>query len=715
MNVMTSPYVIAVIPEEAPVQLRSVAPSGGYRSHSQKKVCSMPEPAHSKTRATAAIAASVLSVTGVGAAHADVQVQNTGGMTSPTAVESDNLPSVANATHIENVVTQNSPQVYVEQGVVINPARSQSITVTGEGFTGGPVERYGVAVYVSEYRQYPLYALGRGSAVTMTLVPELDVDGGRFSTQLTLPAGTLDPNQQYVVATAVVDPGKGYATEDPSYNSSAPLEVLPADTQDEPLNVQILSGQLEIPQEKNLVVYKVTGLGEAQAFEVMTYTYALDSQGNRILLAASPARADVVNGTLLDGIEVPGSRLEEVQAVHEDLRYVLSVEVAPSAANGYTAQEVEVPFMNGWNVQHGSAPVATAERAMAEQAQFEKKQSEQVAQATPSAQSEQAASNVQSEQAVAASPVEQFDHVLPENDPRRHYSLPRNTVFDRVHDTTEEQTNNTANPVMTARLHVEETVVPENDSEKTLTVRGEGFTGVGSVHLMVSAVDEYGAATGGMIASADVSEVDASGAFSAQVQIPGSALKPGTTYRVSAVAEDEQGTVRMVNGGFTVERDSVDNAPATPEQDAPAADVPAVEAPAADASAPAESAASESAASESATSEPAPVADQASAAEQKAGEGNAEQKNDAPVATQNASQNAPVQNASAQKGDAQKVEAQASGSQKVGAATQPKREQLAATGASNMLVISAAGSLSLLAGMRLSRRRRSEMRLSSRR
>ncbi|WP_314604775.1 adhesin [Rothia mucilaginosa] len=668
----------------------------------------MPEPAHSKTRATAAIAASVLSVTGVGAAHADVQVQNTGGMASPTAVESDNPPSAANATPIENVATQNSPQVYVEQGVVINPARSQSITVTGEGFTGGPVERYGVAVYVSEYRQYPLYALGRGSAVTMTLVPELDVDGGRFSTQLTLPAGTLDPNQQYVVATAVVDPGKGYATEDPSYNSSAPLEVLPADTQDEPLNVQILSGQLEIPQEKNLVVYKVTGLGEAQAFEVMTYAYALDSQGNRILLAASPAHADVVNGTLLDGIEVPGSRLEEVQAVHEDLRYVLSVEVAPSAANGYTAQEVEVPFMNGWNVQHGSAPVATAERAMAEQAQFEKKQfqedaqPEQVAQATPSAQSEQAASSTQSAQAVAASPVEQFDHVLPEDDPRRHYSLPRNTVFDRVHDTTEEQTSN---PVMTARLHVEETVVPENDSEKTLTVRGEGFAGVGSVHLMVSAVDEYGVATGGMIASADVSEVDASGAFSAQVQIPGSALKPGTTYRVSAVAEDEQGTVRMVNGGFTVERDSVDNAPATPEQDAPA-----VEAPAADASVP----------SESATSEPAPVADQASSTEQKAGESNAEQKNDAPVATQNASQNASVQNASAQesdaqKGDAQKVEAQASGSQKVGAATQPKREQLAATGASNMLVISAAGSLSLLAGMRLSRRRRSEMRLSSRR
>lgn len=650
----------------------------------------MPEPAHSKTRATAAIAASVLSVTGVGAAHADVQVQNTGGIASSTAVEPDNPPSAANATPIENVATQTSPQVYVEQGVVINPARSQSITVTGEGFTGGAVERYGVAVYVSEYRQYPLYALGRGSAVTMTLVPELDVDGGRFSTQLTLPAGTLDPSQQYVVATAVVDPAKGYATEDPSYNSSAPLELLPANTQDEPLNAQILSGQLEIPQDKNLVVYKVTGLGEAQAFEVMTYTYALDSQGNRILLAASPARADVMNGTLLDGIEVPGSRLEEVQAVHEDLRYVLSVEVAPSAANGYTAQEVEVPFMNGWNAQNGSAPVATAERAMAEQAQFEKKQPAEEAQPAQNAQ-------VDSEQVVAVSPVEKFDHVLPEDDPRRHYSLPRNTVFDRVHDTTEEQ-NNTSNPVMTARLHVEETVVPENDSTKTLTLRGEGFTGVGTVHLMVSAVDEYGVATGGVIASADVSEIDASGAFTAQVQIPGSALKPGTTYRVSAVAEDEQGTVRMVNGGFTVERDSVDSLPTTPEQDAPT-----VEAPAVDASVPTE-----------------PAADQASATEQKAGESGAEQKKGAPASDQGApAQNVPAQNASAQKveaqkGNAQKAEAQASGSQKVASGTQQKREQLAATGASNMLVISAAGSLSLLAGMRLSRRRRSEMRLSSR-
>ena len=670
----------------------------------------MPELAHSKTRATAAIAASVLSVTGVGAAHADVQVQNPGGLASSTTVEPDNPPSAEDVTPIENVATQNSPQVYVEPGVVINPARSQSITVSGEGFTGGAVERYGVAVYVSEYRQYPLYALGRGSAVAMTLVPELDVEGGRFSTQLTLPAGTLDPNQQYVVATAVVDPGRGYATEDPSYNSSAPLELLPADTQNEPLNTQILSGQLEIPQEKNLVVYKVTGLGEAQAFEIVTYVYALDSQGNRILLAASPARADVMNGTLLDGIEVPGSRLEEVQAVHEDLRYVLSVEIAPSAANGYTAQEVEVPFMNGWNAQNGSAPVATAERAMAEQAQSEKKQFEEKVQPEPAAQPESVvpASTAQS----------QFDHVLPEDNPGRRYSLPRNTRFDRVRDTSAEQPqDNAANPVMTARLHVEEIVVPENDSEKALTVRGDGFTGVSTVHLMVSAVDEYGVATDGIIASADVSEIDSTGAFTAQVQIPGAALKSGTTYRVSAVAEDGQGTVRIVNGGFKVDRDGVGNAPETPEASESESSAPEVKAPeatgaeatGAEATAPAEAAAPEASASAEAT---APAADQ-----QKAGESATDQKDDTLVAVQNTG----AQDASAQKVEAQEVEpqksgeqkAQASGSQK--AVAEQKREQLAATGASNVLVISAVGSISLLAGMRLSRRRRSEMQLSSRR
>ena len=699
MNVMTSPYVITLDPEETPVHLQPGALAEGYRSHSQKKVCFMPEPAHSKTRATAAIAASVLTVTGAGAAHADVQVQNPGGLASSTTVEPDNPPSAEDVTPIENVATQNSPQVYVEQGVVINPARSQSITVSGEGFTGGAVERYGVAVYVSEYRQYPLYALGRGSAVAMTLVPELDVDGGRFSTQLTLPAGTLDPNQQYVVATAVVDPGKGYATEDASYNSSAPLELLPANTQDEPLNLQILSGQLEIPQDKNLVVYKVTGLGEAQAFEIVTYVYALDTQGNRILLATSPAGADVMNGTLLDGIEVEGRRLEEVQSAQDGLRYVLSVEIAPSAANGYTAQEVEVPFMNGWNAEHASTPVATAERAMAEQAQFEKKQFEEKVQPEPAAQSE---SVVPSNTAQS-----QFDHVLPEDNPGRRYSLPRNTRFDRVRDTSAEQPqDNAANPVLAARLHVEETVVPETDSEKTLTLRGEGFEGVGTVHLMVSAVDEYGVATDGIIASADVSEIDSTGAFTAQVQIPGAALKPGTTYRVSAVAEDEQGTVRIVNGGFKVDRDGVGNAPETPEaseSESSASEVKAPEATGAEAAAPEASASAEATA---------PAADQ-----QKTGESATDQKDDTSVPVQNTgAQDAPAQEAEPQKVEPQKSgeqKAQASGSQK--AVAEQKREQLAATGASNVLVISAVGSISLLAGMRLSRRRRSGMQFSSRR
>ena len=699
MNVMTSPYVITLDPEETPVHLQPGALAEGYRSHSQKKVCSMPEPAHSKTRATAAIAASVLSVTGAGAAHADVQVQNPGELASSTTVEPDNPPSAEDVTSIENVATQNSPQVYVEPGVVINPARSQSITVSGEGFTGGAVERYGVAVYVSEYRQYPLYALGRGSAVAMTLVPELDVDGGRFSTQLTLPAGTLDPNQQYVVATAVVDPGKGYATEDASYNSSAPLELLPADTQDEPLNLQILSGQMEIPQDKNLVVYKVTGLGEAQAFEIVTYVYALDTQGNRILLAASPARADVMNGTLLDGIEVEGRRLEEVQSAQDGLRYVLSVEIAPSAANGYTAQEVEVPFMNGWNAEHASTPVATAERAMAEQAQFEKKQFEEKVQPEPAAQPEGV---VPSNTAQS-----QFDHVLPEDNPGRRYSLPRNTRFDRVRDTSAEQPqDNAANHVLAARLHVEETVVPETDSEKTLTLRGEGFEGVGTVHLMVSAVDEYGVATDGIIASADVSEIDPTGAFTAQMQIPGAALKPGTTYRVSAVAEDGQGTVRIVNGGFKVDRDGVGNAPETPEASESESSAPEVKAPEATG---AEAVAPEASASAEAT---APAADQ-----QKTGESATDQKDDTSVPVQNTG----AQDASAQKVEVQKVEpqksgeqkAQASGSQK--AVAEQKREQLAATGASNVLVISAVGSISLLAGMRLSRRRRSGMQFSSRR
>ena len=355
--------------------------------------------------------------------------------------------------------------------------------------------------------------------------------------------------------------------------------------------------------------------------------------------------------------------------------------------------------MNGWNVQHGSAPVATAERAMAEQAQFEKKQLEEKVQPEPAAQPESVvpANTAQS----------QFDHVLPEDNPGRRYSLPRNTRFDRVRDTSAEQPqDNAANPVLAARLHVEETVVPETDSEKTLTLRGEGFEGVGTVHLMVSAVDEYGVATDGIIASADVSEIDPTGAFTAQVQIPGAALKPGTTYRVSAVAEDEQGTVRIVNGGFKVDRDGVGNAPETPEaseSESSAPEVKAPEATGAEAAAPEASASAEAAA---------PAADQ-----QKTGESATDQEDDTSVPVQNTgAQDAPAQEVEPQKVEPQKSgeqKAQASGSQK--AVAEQKREQLAATGASNVLVISAVGSISLLAGMRLSRRRRSGMQFSSRR
>ena len=221
------------------------------------------------------------------------------------------------------------------------------------------------------------------------------------------------------------------------------------------------------------------------------------------------------------------------------------------------------------------------------------------------------------------------------------------------------------------------------------------------MHLMVSAVDEYGVATGGVIASADVSEIDSTGAFTAHVQIPGAALKPGTTYRVSAVAEDAYGAVRIVNGGFKVDRDGVGNALATPEVSESESSAPEVNAPEATASA--EAAAPEASASSEA---PASAADQ-----QKAGESATEQKDDTSVAVQNTG----AQDASAQKVEAQKSgerKAQASGSQK--AVSEQKREQLAATGASNVLVISAVGSMSLLAGMRLSRRRRTGMQFSSR-
>lgn len=603
----------------------------------------MPDPAHSKTRATAAIAASVLTA-GTSAAQAAIPVHNAGDLSSSSIQQS-------RAQHSDRDV---HPSVQIEQGSAINPARSQSITVSGNGFLGEDVEKHGIAVYVSEYRKYPLAALSRARAVTMTLVPASDVHEGSFSTQLTLPAGTLDPNQQYVVATAVVNPDLGYSVEDTSYNSWVPLEVQPADTQDEPLKAQILSGQLEIPQEQNLIVYKATGLGDAQAFEIMTSIYAIDEQGNRHVLAASPARADVVNGTLLDGIEVPGARLAVLQDVHPDLRYVLNVEIAPSASRGLAVQSIEIPFTNGWNV----AETATAEPA--------------------------------------AVPADEQDPVLPETDPRRHYDLPRNTQFDRVRDAStgrpgeQEAADSTNHPSVAAgaRLRVEETAVPENDMEKTLTFTGEGFEGSGSVALQVYALGSDGQTVGDAVASGDARVED--GSFSAHLQVPGSALKPGTTYRVSAIYEDSRGTVQIVTGGFTVERDGVDASHPSDSLPAERVEAPATEKPAdkKPSVTPSESAPASAAESK----EPAPAA---SASEAPA---SAESASSAPasVATH-------VAERAGQKSQ-----------RATGPTQQGEHEQLAATGASGMLVISAVGSLSLAAGVFLTRRGHRDVRLTSR-
>lgn len=603
----------------------------------------MPDPAHSKTRATAAIAASVLTA-GTSAAQAAIPVHNAGDLSSSSIQQS-------RAQHSDRDV---HPSVQIEQGSAINPARSQSITVSGNGFLGEDVEKHGIAVYVSEYRKYPLAALSRARAVTMTLVPASDVHEGSFSTQLTLPAGTLDPNQQYVVATTVVNPDLGYSVEDTSYNSWVPLEVQPADTQDEPLKAQILSGQLEIPQEQNLIVYKATGLGDAQAFEIMTSIYAIDEQGNRHVLAASPARADVVNGTLLDGIEVPGARLAVLQDVHPDVRYVLNVEIAPSASRGLAVQSIEIPFTNGWNV----AETATAEPA--------------------------------------AVPADEQDPVLPETDPRRHYDLPRNTQFDRVRDAStgrpgEQEaadSTNHSSVAAGARLRVEEAAVPENDMEKTLTFTGEGFEGSGSVALQVYALGSDGRTVGDAVASGDARVED--GSFSAHLQVPGSALKPGTTYRVSAIYEDSRGTVQIVTGGFTVERDGVDASHPSDSLPAERVEAPATEKPAdkKPSVTPSESAPASAAESK----EPAPVA---SASE-------------APASAESAS-SAPASVAT------HVAERAGQKSQKVAGPTQKgEREQLAATGASGMLVISAVGSLSLAAGVFLTRRGHRDVRLTSR-
>ena len=646
----------------------------------------MPDPAHSKTRATAAIAASVLTA-GTGVAQAAIPVHNAGGLSSSNVQQN-------RAQHSDRDVR---PSVQVEQGAAINPARSQSITVSGSGFLGEDVEKHGIAVYVSEYRKYPLAALSRARAVTMTLVPVSDVHEGSFSTQLTLPAGILDPNQQYVVATAVVNPDLGYSVEDTSYNSWTPLEVQPADTQDEPLNAQILSGQLEIPQEQNLIVYKATGLGDAQAFEIMTSIYAVDEQGNRHVLAASPARADVVNGTLLDGIEVPGARLAVLQDVHPDLRYVLNVEIAPSASRGLAAQSVEIPFTNGWSV---------AETAVAEPADEEVEAQAEEAPAAP----RPATSGPEASEASIV-PAEEQDPVFPETDPRRHYDLPRNTQFDRVRDASadraEEQesaeSTNHSSVAVGARLRVEETAVPENDSEKTLTFTGEGLEGSGPVALQVYALDSNGRTAGEAIASGDARVED--GSFSAQLQVPGNALKPGTTYRVSAVYEDSRGTVQIVTGGFTVERDGVDasrpsdslpaeqtEAPATEESnnggsaaEKPAEEKPSAATPSDSAPAPAE---------ESKESAPVAVASEAPVSYESASHESAPVTEDATGgATDRAGQKPQKATASASKGE---------------------REQLAATGTSGMLTISAVGSLSLVAGAFLTRRGRRDVQLTSR-
>lgn len=645
----------------------------------------MPDPAHSKTRATAAIAASVLTA-GTGAAQAAIPVHNAGGLSSSNVQQN-------RAQHSDRDVR---PSVQVEQGAAINPARSQSITVSGSGFLGEDVEKHGIAVYVSEYRKYPLAALSRARAVTMTLVPVSDVHEGSFSTQLTLPAGILDPNQQYVVATAVVTPDLGYSVEDTSYNSWTPLEVQPADTQDEPLNAQILSGQLEIPQEQNLIVYKATGLGDAQAFEIMTSIYAVDEQGNRHVLAASPARADVVNGTLLDGIEVPGARLAVLQDVHPDLRYVLNVEIAPSASRGLAAQSVEIPFTNGWSV---------AETAVAEPADEEV---EAQAEETPAA-PRPATSELEASEASIV-PAEEQDPVLPETDPRRHYDLPRNTRFDRVRDASadraEEQesaeSTNHSSVAVGARLRVEETAVPENDSEKTLTFTGEGLEGSGPVALQVHALDSNGRTAGEAIASGDARVED--GSFSAQLQVPGNALKPGTTYRVSAVYEDSRGTVQIVTGGFTVERDGVDASRPSDSLPAEQTEAPATEEPSYGDSA-AEKPTEEKPSVTPSDSAPAPVE---------------ESKESAPVAV---ASEAPVSYESASPKSAPVTEGATGGAtyragqkpQKATAsASNGEREQLAATGASGILTISAVGSLSLVAGAFLTRRGRRDVQLTSR-
>ena len=220
--------------------------------------------------------------------------------------------------------------------------------------------------------------------------------------------------------------------------------------------------------------------------------------------------------------------------------------------------------------------------------------------------------------------------------------------------------------------------------------------------LQVHALDSNGRTAGEAIASGDARVED--GSFSAQLQVPGNALKPGTTYRVSAVYEDSRGTVQIVTGGFTVERDGVDasrpsdslpaeqtEAPATEEPsygdsvaEKPTEEKPSVT-PSDSAPAPAE---------ESKESAPVAVASEAPVSYESASHESAPVTEDATGgATDRAGQKPQKATASASKGE---------------------REQLAATGTSGMLTISAVGSLSLVAGAFLTRRGRRDVQLTSR-
>ena len=268
----------------------------------------------------------------------------------------------------------------------------------------------------------------------------------------------------------------------------------------------------------------------------------------------------------------------------------------------------------------------------------------------------------------------------------------RDASADRAEEQESAESTNHSSVAVGARLRVEETAVPENDSEKTLTFTGEGLEGSGPVALQVHALDSNGRTAGEAIASGDARVED--GSFSAQLQVPGNALKPGTTYRVSAVYEDSRGTVQIVTGGFTVERDGVDASRPSDSLPAEQTEAPATEEPSYGDSA-AEKPTEEKPSVTPSDSAPAPAE---------------ESKESAPVAV---ASEAPVSAESASHESAPVTEDATGGAtdragqkpQKATAsASKGEREQLAATGASGMLTISAVGSLSLVAGAFLTRR-----------